>query len=90
VVRTLKLDTLIDRIAALLPKSEGAVIADLRKNLRAVLTSALARMDLVTREEFDVQTAVLTRTRQRLEELEKQVVTLEQALAERKQPPGNK
>lgn len=78
---SIKLDTLIDRIAGLLPKTDGAVINDVRKNLRALLTGALARMDLVTREEFDVQSAVLARTRARLEELEKQVRALERALS---------
>lgn len=72
---------MIDRIASLLPTEGGDLGADVRKNLRAVLTSALARMDLVTREEFDVQTAVLTRTRERLEDLERQIAALEQALA---------
>jgi BMFP domain-containing protein YqiC len=43
----------------------------------------------VTREEFDVQSAVLARTRARLEELEKQVAALEQALAQRAGPPGS-
>lgn len=72
---------MIDRIASLLPAAGGNLGADVRKNLRAVLTSTLARMDLVTREEFDVQTAVLTRTRERLEDLERQIAPLEQALA---------
>ncbi|MGQ0659168.1 MAG: accessory factor UbiK family protein [Chromatiales bacterium] len=84
---TVRLNALIDRIATLLPNTGSTVAADLRKNLRAALSSALARMDLVTREEFDVQTAVLTRTYQRLQELEKQIVALEQALAERSEPP---
>jgi BMFP domain-containing protein YqiC len=44
--------------------------ADLEKNLRALLLSAFSRLDLVTREEFDVQREVLLRTRAKLEELE--------------------
>ena len=51
--------------------------ADLEKNLRALLQSALGRLDLVTREEYDVQREVLARTRARLEELEAKVAQLE-------------
>jgi hypothetical protein len=59
----------------------GGVAQDVEKSLRAALTSALARLDLVTREELDVQAQVLARTRERLEALEKQVAQLEQRLA---------
>jgi len=51
--------------------------ADLEKNLRALLASALGRLDLVTREEFDVQREVLARTRARLEKLEAKLAGLE-------------
>lgn len=51
--------------------------ADLEKNLRALLASAFSRLDLVTREEFDVQREVLTRTRARLQELEAKLAELE-------------
>ena len=51
--------------------------ADLEKNLRALLQSAFARLDLVTREEFDVQREVLARTRARLQELEAKLAELE-------------
>lgn len=50
---------------------------DLEKNLRAVLQGVFARLDLVTREEFDVQQAVLLKTREKLEALESQVARLE-------------
>lgn len=50
---------------------------DLEKNLRALLGSAFSRLDLVTREEFDVQREVLARTRAKLEELETKLATLE-------------
>ncbi len=50
---------------------------DLEKNLRALLTGAFSRLELVTREEFDVQREVLARTRAKLEELEAQVADLE-------------
>ena len=51
--------------------------ADLEKNLRALLAAAFGRLDLVTREEFDVQREVLARTRARLEELEAKLAGLE-------------
>lgn len=51
--------------------------ADLEKNLRALLQSAFSRLDLVTREEFDVQREVLARTRARLTELEARLAELE-------------
>ncbi|MHB1292183.1 MAG: accessory factor UbiK family protein [Sulfuricella sp.] len=50
---------------------------DLEKNLRAVLQGVFARLDLVTREEFDVQQAVLLKTREKLEALEAKVAALE-------------
>lgn len=50
---------------------------DIEKNLRAVLQGVFAKLDLVTREEFDVQQAVLLRTREKLDALEVKVATLE-------------
>ena len=51
--------------------------ADRERNLRALLGAGFARLDLVSREEFDIQREVLARTRARLAELEKQVAALE-------------
>ena len=67
--------------------------ADLEKNLRSLLTSFFARVDLVTREEFDVQRQVLLRTREKLTSLETRVSELERALAQketaaREEPPS--
>ena len=50
---------------------------DIEKNLRAALAGVFAKLDLVTREEFDVQATVLARTRERLAELERRVAELE-------------
>lgn len=72
------LDQIIDRVLEALPDGLRELRGDAQKNLRAALHSALARMDLVTREEFDIQCKVLARTRARLEELERQVERLEQ------------
>ena len=76
------LDDLQTRVAALIQDTPAA---DLQKNLKAVLVQQLARLDLVTREEFDTQAKVLARTRVRLEELEKLVAELERGRA----VPGN-
>ncbi len=50
-----------------------------RQEMKAAVQSAMGKMDLVTREEFDAQAAVLQRTRERLEQLEKQLAELEQS-----------
>ena len=73
------LDELSRRLASLVPPSLSAARADLAENFRAVLQSGLKSLDLVTREEFDVQRAVLLRTREKLEELERQIAALEAA-----------
>jgi ubiquinone biosynthesis accessory factor UbiK len=72
-----QLDDLTDRLVGLLPKGVVDMQKDVEKNMRAMLQSTFAKMDLVTREEFDVQTAVLARTREKLEKLEKQIAELE-------------
>ncbi len=53
---------------------------DIEKNARALLASLFARLDLITREEFDVQQEVLKRTREKLTEMEKRVAELEAAM----------
>ena len=77
------LDELSQKLSGLLPEGLQSVQKDLEKNFKTVLQSSFARMDLVTREEFDVQSAVLARTRQKLEQLEQQVAALEAANLEK-------
>lgn len=55
--------------------------ADLEKNVKAMLASGFNKLDLVTREEFDVQTQVLARTREQLALLEQRIARLEQQQA---------
>lgn len=74
------LDEINDRVRAVL--AQGPV-ADLEKNLRAMLAGVFARLDLVTREEFDIQREVLARTRAKLVELEKKVAAMESSAAAR-------
>lgn len=57
-------------------------VEDVQKNLRALMSGWFARLDLVTREEFDVQQAVLLRTREKLSDMETRVAMLEQSLNE--------
>jgi BMFP domain-containing protein YqiC len=59
----------------------GSPAADLEKNMKAMLASLFARLDLVTREEFDVQRQVLLRTREQLNRLEAQLSAMEARLA---------
>jgi BMFP domain-containing protein YqiC len=56
------------------------VFEQLDRNAKSLLQSALTRLDVVSREEFDAQTAVLKRTRERLEALEKQLAQLDESL----------
>ncbi len=69
-------DELSGRIRTLLANTPAG---DLEKNLRALLASAFARLDLVTREEFDVQREVLLRAREKISRLESRVAELERA-----------
>ena len=75
-----RLDELARRVIEALPAGAEVVGRELRTNLRSALGAALERMDLVTREEFDVQQAVLARTRDKLESLERTVAGLEEKL----------
>ena len=74
------LDDIAQRLAGAMPSAAKEIQTDLEKNLRAATQSVFGKLDLVTREEFDVQTKVLARSRARLEQLEKQVEELEAAL----------
>ncbi len=72
------IDSIADRIAGAIPPGLHHFKDDMEKNVHALLQSALSKLDLVSREEFEVQKAVLAKTRSRLEELEKRVAELEQ------------
>lgn len=60
-----------------LPKDPLGIKEDLEKNMRAAMQMAFNKMNLITREEFDVQAAVLLRTREKLEALEARVAEME-------------
>lgn len=67
-------DEINERMKAVFAQSPAA---DLEKNVRAMLTALFSRLDLVTREEFDVQRQVLMRTREKLAQLEAKLAELE-------------
>ena len=71
------IDDLARRLAGSLPEGLKSLQDELQQNFRPVLQSALSRLDLVTREEFDVQTDVLAKARQQLDELSAQVEKLQ-------------
>lgn len=77
------LDEIGAKVSELLANSPAK---DIEKNARALLASGFSKLDLVTREEFEVQREVLTRTREKLADLEHRVACLEAELASR--PPA--
>jgi ubiquinone biosynthesis accessory factor UbiK len=78
-METLRIDEIARRLLDNLPPAFRAMQRDLESNFKAVLRSSLSKLDLVTRDEFDVQSRVLERTRARLEALEARVRELEGA-----------
>ena len=71
------LDDLAKKLSALLPEPVRNMQEDVEKNMRGLLEGGLQKMNLVTREEFEIQSAVLLRTREKLEALEKRLAELE-------------
>lgn len=74
------LDDLNKKVSELIAASPAR---DIEKNLRALLSSAFSRLDLVTREEFDIQQEVLGRTREKLQQMEARVADLEARLRQK-------
>ncbi|BCX87716.1 conserved hypothetical protein [Methylomarinovum tepidoasis] len=75
-----RLDELAQRLSQTLPPGLQHLREDMEKNFRAILQSAFSQMNLVSREEFEVQAELLKRTREKLERLERQLAQLEQQL----------
>lgn len=71
------LDELARQLAEAVPKNLRVLGQDLERNFKSLLNSGLERMELVTREEFDLQRAVLERTREKLEAMERRLAELE-------------
>mgnify|MGYP001122084912 CR=1 FL=1 len=72
-----RIDEIARRLMESVPPAFRSMQQDLETNFRAVLRASLGKLDVVTRDEFDVQMKVLERTRARLEALEEKVKTLE-------------
>ena len=81
------IDDLARRLSGLVPPGLREGREELQENFKAVLQSGLSKLDLVTREEFDVQRAVLLRTREKLDALQAQVAELEAQLTPRASSP---
>ena len=71
------IDNLVNEVLSKLPQSADALREDMNSTLKASLSAALKKMDLVTRDEFDIQRAVLEKTRAQLKELETRLAELE-------------
>ena len=76
----LDLDKLARQLTEAVPANVKALGEDVERNFKSLLQSGIERMDLVSREEFDLQTAVLERTREKLEKLEARLAELEESL----------
>lgn len=71
------IDDIASKLTAAIPPGLNNLKEDMEKNFRAILQGGLGKLDLVTREEFEVQKAVLAKTRSKLEALEKRVTDIE-------------
>jgi BMFP domain-containing protein YqiC len=71
------INDLAEKLASAVPGDITGLRADLEKNFRSVIAARLDRMDLVTREEFEIQSKVLARTREKLERLERELENLQ-------------
>lgn len=76
-------EEMAQKLGAVLPDGLQAIQRDVEKNFKTILQNSFAKMDLVTREEFDVQTEVLRRSREKLDQMEKQIAQLEASLNEK-------
>lgn len=72
-----KLDDLMDKLLGVMPESARHMQRDIELNMRAVLENGLRKMNLVSREEFDVQSALLARLQERIKQLEQHLKDLE-------------
>jgi len=76
------LDEIAESVAKLLPPGAAELKQDLERNAKAAVQGGLERLDVVSREEFDIQTKVLARTREKLTDVEARLAALESSLAE--------
>lgn len=74
-----QINEMVKKLVDALPAGLRNLPQDVEKNFKQVLQGAFSKMDLVTREEFDAQAKVLTRTREKLEQLERKLRDLEKS-----------
>jgi BMFP domain-containing protein YqiC len=79
-----KIEEVVESLSKAIPPGLTAMQSDVEKNVRSALSGMFAKLDLVTREEFDVQSQVLQRTRAKLEVLAQKVTELEKTLVSEK------
>ena len=77
-----KIEEVLSDVSSALPKDMQNFKKEIESNLRATLNASFSKMDLVTREEFDIQTALLQRTRAQLDELQTKLSALEEQQTE--------
>ena len=82
-IKAREFEDFVQQFLRLLPRDLSRSREDFEKIVRASLNATFARMNLVTREEFDIQTQLLSNTRAALDDLEKKIATLEKALSEK-------
>jgi hypothetical protein len=75
-----QIEEVVVKLSQSIPEGVGQIPENLKAQLRATLTASLEKLDLVSREEFDVQSQVLAKTRQKLDAMEKTVAELERRL----------
>ncbi len=71
-------EDIVNKVEKFIPEDLKTMRQDFKKNMKSILTASLQKADLVTREEFEVQKAVLAKTRAKLEALEKQLNNISQ------------
>ena len=79
-----KLESVVRKIQDAMPKPVKDLGNDVEQKVKEVIQSQLAKLDVVNREEFDVQTQVLMRTRQKLKEMEEKIASLEHKFNEKR------
>lgn len=77
-----KIEEVLAEVSNALPKDMQNFKQEIENNLRATLNASFSKMELVTREEFDIQTMLLQRTRTQLDELQKKLTLLEEHITE--------
>lgn len=75
-----KIEEVLSEVSNALPKDMQNLKQEIESNLRATLNASFAKMDLVTREEYDIQTALLQRTRSQLDALQEKLSSIEKQL----------